>query len=151
MKPIEIRITGKTTSSAQEICAQLVDTERWSDFKGYALLPGIRSAKFESKYENMVGSRIKVHNTDGSSHVEEILEWDPDRKVVLKFQEFDSPLKFLASHFIEVWDFQSTAHGTMIARSMLLYPKNFLGWAFLFPISRLMKKAFELNQAQLGD
>lgn len=92
-----------------------------------------------------------MHNTDGSSHVEEILEWDPDRKVVLKFQEFDSLLKFLASHFIEIWEFHSTSHGTMIARSMLLYPRNFLGWVCLFPISRLMKKAFELNQAQLGN
>jgi hypothetical protein len=108
MKPIEIRIFGHTKQSSQEICSQLLDLERWSEFKGFFILPGIKSASFEKKPPDILGSRIKVQNEDGSSHFEEIIEWDVTRKVSLRFQEFDSPLKQLATHFIETWIFLSS-------------------------------------------
>jgi hypothetical protein len=150
MKPIEIKIFGHTKQSSQEICSQLLDLERWSEFKGYFILPGIKSASFEKNPPDILGSRIKVQNDDGSSHVEEIIEWDVTRKVSLRFQEFDSPLKQLATHFIETWTFCPAKNGTETSRSMAMYPKDVLGWFMLLPISRLVKKAFEKNSAQLG-
>jgi len=109
MNPIEIRIAGRTPKTPQEVCAEFLNTERWSDFKGYSILPGIESARFERKAANLTGSRIKVKNTDGSSHVEEIVEWDDSVRISLRFQEFNSPLKNLATHFIETWSFEETA------------------------------------------
>ncbi|MFN8382847.1 MAG: SRPBCC family protein [Anaerolineales bacterium] len=150
MKPIEISIHGHTKRSPQEICAEFLDTERWSDFKGYFILPGIKRASFESKTPSIIGSRIKVQNTDGSSHVEEIIEWDVENKIALKFQEFDSPLKNFATHFIETWKFSPSNNGTEITRSITMYCKGVLGWLMLLPISRLMKKAFEKNATQMG-
>jgi hypothetical protein len=150
MKPVEIKITGHTQKSSQEICMELLDMSRWSEFKGYSILPGIKQAHFETKTPGLVGSRIKVQNTDGSSHVEEIIEWDVDNKVALKFQEFDSPLKNLATHFVETWQFSRSASGTDMSRTMTMYPKGLLGWVMLVPISRLMKKAFEKNSIQLN-
>lgn len=149
MNPIEIKIQGHTKRSTLEICAEFLDTNRWSDFKGYSILPGIQSASFEIKTPNLAGSRIKVKNTDGSSHVEEIIEWDVSSGFSLKFQEFDSSLKNLASHFIEIWSFKTLASGTEITRAMTMYPKGVLGWLMLKPISGLMKKAFEHNANQL--
>lgn len=150
MNPIEIRITGRTPKTPQEVCAEFLDTERWSGFKGYSILPGIESACFETKTPNLTGSRIRVKNTDGSSHVEEIIEWDDSVRMSLRFQEFDSSLKNLATHFIETWSFERTPRGTQITRSMIMYPKGLAGWIFLLPISLLMKKAFEKNASQLG-
>lgn len=150
MKPIEIKLTGTTQNTPQEVCRQFLDTARWSDFKGYSILPGIKSAVFETRTPTLVGSRIKVQNMDGSSHVEEIIEWDEVRRISLKFQEFDSPLKNLATHFIETWEFRASAAGTELTRSMTMYPKGLSGWLMLLPISRLMKKAFEKNQSQFG-
>ena len=150
MNPIEIKIQGHTKRSTQEICAEFLDTNRWSDFKGYSILPGIQSASFEIKTPNLAGSRIKVKNTDGSSHVEEIVEWDEASGFSLKFHEFDSSLKNLASHFIETWSFKTSASGTEITRAMTMYPKGVIGWLMLKPISGLMKKAFEYNASQLG-
>jgi hypothetical protein len=72
MKPFEIKITRFTRMSSQEICAEFLDTDRWSEFEGYFILPGIENAHFEMKTPAMVGSRIKVQNKDGSAHVEEI-------------------------------------------------------------------------------
>lgn len=146
MKPIEIQVSGDTPKSPQEICAEFLDTERWPDFKGYSILPGIKNARFEHRTADLVGSRIKVDNTDGSSHVEESIEWDANSKLGLRFQEFSAPLAHLASHFIETWSFSQTDHGTRITRTMILYPKGLAGWIMLVPISRLMKKAFEKNR-----
>jgi hypothetical protein len=147
MNPIAIHIHGNTTQTPAEICTQLLDLERWPEFQGYSILPGIQSAHFEVKTPNMLGSRIAVQNTDGSAHIEEIITWDVDRQVALKFQNFSAPLNNLASHFIETWTFTPTDRGTDIIRAMSMYPKNILGWLMLLPISQMMKKAFE-KQAQ---
>jgi hypothetical protein len=114
-------------------------------------LPGIQSAHFESKTPAIVGSRIKVQNTDGSSHTEEIITWDVNNKVQLRFQEFNSPLKHLASHFIETWSFSKSNDRLNVTRSMVIYPKGMLGWLMLIPIARLMKKAFEKNSSQINN
>lgn len=150
MNPIEIKIHGHTQKTSQEICSTFLDTERWSDFKGYSILPGIKNASFEIRTPTLAGSRIKVQNTDGSSHVEEIIEWDETSKIVLRFQEFNSPLKKLATHFIETWSFGKSNSDTDVTRSMTMYPKGLIGWLLLMPISQLMKKAFEKNSTQLG-
>jgi hypothetical protein len=150
MKPIEIKIVGRVRKSSPEICAEILDTERWSEFKGYSILPGIKSAHFEVKTPELVGSRIKVQNNDGSFHVEEIIEWNVANRIALRFQEFNSPLQNLATHFIETWEFRKSPDGTEASRIMTMYPKGLFGWLMLIPISKLMKKAFEKNLRQLN-
>ena len=151
MKPIEIKIVGHVQKSPPEICMEILDTERWSGFEGYSILPGIKSAHFEVKTPEFVGSRIKVQNKDGSSHVEEIIEWDVNNKIALRFQEFNSPLQNLATHFIETWEFRKSTNGTEASRIMTMYPKGLFGWLMLIPISKLMKKAFEKNLRQTSN
>lgn len=149
MRPIEIKVIGELDKSPAEICSQVLDTSRWSEFTGYSILPGVKQAHFEVKTPMLVGSRIRVQNTDGSTHVEEIIEWDEARKLSLKFQEFSTPLLgAIASQFIESWEFAQRGEKTQAIRKMRMYPKNWLGWLVLLPISRLMQKAFEQSLAQ---
>lgn len=148
MKPIEINVVGHVQKSSQEICAEILDTARWSEFEGYSILPGIENAHFETKTPEVVGSRIKVQNKDGSSHLEEIVEWDLVNRVALRFQDFESPVRHFATHFVETWAFRKSGEGTEVSRKMTMYPKGILGWLMLFPISKLMKKAFEKNLIQ---
>ena len=150
MQPIIISISAKSSQTPAEICAFFLDTKRWSEFKGSAFLPGIRAASFENQTPGLVGSRIRVHNTDGSSHVEEILEWDPEHRIMLRFQEFSLPLSRLATHFIETWEFNRSGRITHMRRSMAFYPQGLASWLLLLPIAGLMKKAF-LNNAQQYD
>lgn len=150
MKPIEIKVVGHIQKSSPEICTEILDTERWSEFEGYFILPGIKQAHFEVKPPEIVGSRIRVQNKDGSSHVEEIIEWDVDNRIALRFQEFKSPLKNLATHFIETWEFHKSADGTEVSRIMTMYPQGLFGWLLLIPISKLMQKAFEVNLRQMS-
>jgi hypothetical protein len=83
---------------------------------------------------------------DGSSHVEEIVEWNTKERLVLRFQDFSPPLWNLAEKFTEEWSFSTGTDGTHITRKMSMYPKGALGFLFLLPISRLMKKAFMIQR-----
>ena len=148
MKPIEIKIFGRIKKTSQEICSEFLDTERWSEFEGYSILPGVKNAHFETRTSDLTGSRIKVQNTDGSSHVEVIIKWDTEHKIAMKFQEFNSPLQHLATHFIEEWSFLNVANETEVTRTMTMYPNSLLGWLMLIPICLIMKKAFEKNYSR---
>jgi len=150
MNPIKIEVDSFVNLSPMDICSIILNTNEWNKFEGYSILPGIEKAEFEKRTDSIVGSRIKVTNRDGSTHIEEIIEWDENRKVAFKFQEFDSPLKNFASHFIEEWYFTVSGAGTTISRIMIMYPKNLYGSILLKPISLLMKKALKKNLAQLS-
>ncbi len=124
MNPIKIKVHSIVDLLPKEICSIILDTSQWKKFEGYSFLPGIEKAEFEKRTAAIVGSRIKVYNEDGSTHIEEIIEWDENRKVVLKFQEFSSPLKKFASYFIEEWNFTVSNSRTEILRTMDMYPRN---------------------------
>lgn len=75
MNPIQFQCSQLMTMPSNDICLLIVDTANWSSFKGSGLLPGIAHAEFERRTDNMIGSRIRVKNTDGSQHVEAIYRW----------------------------------------------------------------------------
>ena len=81
----------------------------------------------------VASTRIWVTNTDGSSHVEEIVEWEPDRRLRLAMRDF-TPLSRLATGFGETCEFERHDGGTRVVRSFRMYPKLLLarpvpGWS----------------------
>ena len=80
MKPITFSCEETLGIPPERIAEQILDISRWSGFQGYGVLPGIKAAEFEVRTPEIVGSRIRVIDTDGSSHLEEIVEWEPDRR-----------------------------------------------------------------------
>ncbi len=144
-KPKTIQITGTSTLPSEEICELILDVSLWSSFKGCGPLPGIRSAFYDVRFPSIVHSKISVQNTDGSMHIEEIIEWDPQRRIVFLLKDFTSVLKNFATHFVEVWEFERKAEITHIKRTIAMYPSGILGSLLLIPISALMKKALEKN------
>src|SRR5437868_11098621 len=97
MGPIRFSCTDTLGLSPAEIAGRILDLANWTDFKGYAVLPGIKAAEYEVRTPGVVGSRIRVTNTDGSSHVEEVVEWQPDLSLLLQMKEFSAPLSRLAT------------------------------------------------------
>ena len=81
-----------STRTSQTLREAFLDLSQWPGFTGWGPLPGIRQANFLRRTDAVRGSRIAVINTDGSSHVEEILEWsemDPRRfRGVIRLGEF---------------------------------------------------------------
>lgn len=141
MKPITFTCVETLSISGDEIAQQILDVANWTDFKGFGFLPGIKAAEFEIKTPEVVGTRIKVTNTDGSNHVEEIVEWRPDCRLVLHFKDLSPPVSRLATGFEETWDFEPISSGTKVDRSFKLYAKSVLTWPLLWLISIFLKKA----------
>ncbi len=139
--PIEFECSQVIPKSANAICTEIANLDRWSDFEGYAFLPGIQTATFEKHTEDMIGSRIRVLNKDGSTHFEEIDAWEVGQKVSMKLHEFSPPLSRLATHFNEEWEFQAQNGSTLTTRKFQLYPKNSGTRPFLWLIALFFKRA----------
>ncbi len=134
-----------------EIAEQVLDITNWPDFEGYGPLPGIKSAEFEVRTPEIVGSRIRVENTDGSSHVEEIVEWEPERSLRLNMAEFSAPLSRLATDIGETWEFERAGDTTNVVRSFQLHARSALTRPFLWLISKLLKRAIDRQLRQMNE
>jgi hypothetical protein len=149
MKPITFSCAETLDMSSHQVAEQILELTNWPDFKGFGLLPGIKAAEFEVKTPDIVGSRIRVTNTDGSSHIEEIVEWQPDCRLRLHLEEFSAPLARLATWFEETWDFERSDNTTKVTRSFKLHAKSALTRPLLWVISIFLKKAIARHLAQM--
>ncbi len=149
MKPITVTCTETLPLAPEDIARQILDLANWTAFTGYGVLPGIKAAEFEVRTPGVVGTRIRVTNTDGSSHVEEVVEWEPDRRLRLDMKDFSPPLSRLATGFEEVWEFERLDGGTRVTRSFMLYPKTALTRPVLWLISVLLKRAIARHLRQM--
>lgn len=152
MKPITFACHETLRLSPNEIAAQVLDVSKWPGFQGYGPLPGIKSAEFEMRTTSVIGSRIRVTNRDGSAHVEEIVAWEPERRLVLRLGDFSKPLSSLATHFIETWDFERVENETAVARSFEVHPKSLMTKPILWLISIFLKRAIarHLQEMRIG-
>jgi hypothetical protein len=149
MNPIEFEVEKKIENSPKNICEKVLDVTTWSSFDGFGMLPGIEKAVYEKRTKEMIGSRIRVTNSDGTEHLEEILEWAAGRRIVMKIYEFPTTLSFIATHFIEEWNFtKSGKDKTLVTRRFQLFPTSFLTRPLLGQISSLMQKSIA---KQLGE
>jgi Polyketide cyclase / dehydrase and lipid transport len=133
------------------IAQHILDVSKWRDFKGYGVLPGIKLAEFEVKAPGIVGSRIRVINTDGSTHVEEIMEWQPHHRIRMHMKEFSAPLSRLATGIEETWDFKRIGTATRASRSFEMHATSAFTRPLLWLISILLKKAIARHLRQLRE
>lgn len=141
MNPITFTCEETLPLAPEDIARHILDLTKWPDFHGFGPIPGIKVAVFDVQTPAVVGSRIRVTNLDGSSHVEEIVEWQPDHRVRLQMKEFSPPLSRLATEFVETWEFQRVEGGTKITRSFQLHAKSLLARLLLGVISFFLKRA----------
>jgi hypothetical protein len=151
MKPITFTCQETLSLAPEEIAAQILDVAQWQDFRGYGPIPGIKTAEFEARTPNIVGSRIRVTNLDGSSHVEEIVERQPDRRIQLHMGSFSAPLSRLATGFVETWDFERVGGKTKVIRSFELNAKSMLTKPVLWLISFLLKRAIARHMREMSE
>lgn len=140
MNPISFSCEQRLELSASEIAEQILDVSKWSSFRGFGPIPGIRAATIEVLTPEIVGTRFKVANTDGSTHIEEIVEWRPER-VRMMFKEFSPPLARLATGIEEQWDFQAGSNETVVTRTFRMHAKSALARPILWLLSIPLKKA----------
>lgn len=141
MRPITFSCEANLATPPERIAEQILDLSRWPEFRGYGPLPGIKAAEFEARTPGVVGTRIRVTNTDGSAHVEEVIEWEPSRRVRLRMGEFVPPLSRLATGFVETFEFERDGGRTRVVRRFELHPRSGATRPLLWLISLLIRKA----------
>jgi hypothetical protein len=149
MKPIQFCCQTTLPLTPEEICERILDLANWPGFTGYGLIPGIRVANYAIRKPEIVGSRIQVTNLDGSSHVEEIVEWQPGRSLGLVMREFSPPLSRLATSFDELWEFQSIDNTTQVRRSFKLHAKGVFARMAIRLIAIFLKRAVARHLQQM--
>jgi hypothetical protein len=149
MKPITFSCADTLPLAPEEVAERMLDLANWTGFTGYGPLPGIQAAEFEVRTPGVVGSRIRVASTDGSSHVEEVVEWQPDRRLRLDMKDFSPPLSRLATGFVETWEFERLGGGTRVVRAFELHPKNLLVRPVLWLVSLLLRRAVARHLQQI--
>ena len=141
MNPITFSCEETLLLAPEDIARQVLDLTKWPDFQGYGPIPAIQGAEFDVQSPGIVGTRIRVTNRDGSSHIEEIVEWQPDHRLRLEMKEFSAPLSRLATGIEETWEFKRTGIETLVTRSFRLHAKSVLTWLLLWMISFFLKWA----------
>jgi hypothetical protein len=139
MKPISFTCEETLPLAPEEIARQILDLTKWPDFHGYWPIPGIKTAEFDVQTPCIIGTRVRVTNLDESSHVEEIVEWQPSHRIRLEMKEFSPPLSRLATRFEETWEFKRTEKGTHVTRCFHLHAKSIPKWLLLQVISFFLK------------
>jgi hypothetical protein len=150
MKPIRFVCTATLPISAERIAAEILDVAKWPGFRGYGPIPGIESAEFDVQTADVVGSRIRVKNRDGSAHVEEIVEWRVGERLQLRMGDFSPPLSRLASRFVETWDFRPRGNETDVVRTFEMHAKSAATKPLLWLISFFVKRAIARHLRDLG-
>jgi hypothetical protein len=150
-KPITFACEETLGMLPEQIAQQILDISRWSSFQGYGVLPGIKAACYEVRTPEVVGSRFRVTDSNGSSHVEEIVEWEPDRRIRLHMHEFSPPLSRLATGFEETWEFSRIGRQTRVVRFFELHPSCSAARPLLWLISILLKKAIARHLRQMRE
>ena len=149
MKPITFTCAETLPLAPEDIARQILDLTKWPDFHGYWPIPGIKVAEFDVETPCIIGTRIRVTNLDGSSHVEEIVEWQPDHRIRLEMKDFSPPLSRLATRFEETWEFKRTGNETHVTRSFHLHAKSFLARLPLWVISFFLKRAIARHLGEM--
>lgn len=149
MKPITFSCQTTLTQAPEEIAGQILDLSKWPDFEGYGPLPGIKQAELEVETPDVVGTRIRVTNRDGSTHIEEIVEWAPTRRLRLHMHEFSKPVSRLATSFDETWEFERDGDRTRVVRSFEMRPRSALTRPLLWLVSFLLARAIARHLEQM--
>lgn len=149
MKPVTFSCEASLPLAPEEIAQKILDVDNWTEFAGCWPIPGIRTAEFEIRTPEVVGSRIRVTNTDGSSHVEEIVHWEPDRRVQLHMHSFSAPLSKLATGFDETWKFERAHKATRVTRSFVLHARSTMARFCLAAIAIVLKRAIARHLTQI--
>lgn len=152
MNPIEFEVEKTIQNSPKEVCKNVLDVETWSSFDGYGLLPGIEKAEFEKRTKEMVGSIIRVKNSDKTEHLEEIMEFETGKKIVMKIYDFPTALSYMATHFVEEWNFEKTGkYETLVMRKFQLFPTSFLTRPLLGQIAGFMERAIAKQLDEMAE
>jgi hypothetical protein len=150
MRPITFSCEQRLPLAAEEIARQVLDLAKWPDFHGCGPIPGIKSAVFEVQPPEVVGTRIRVTNVDGS------VTWKKSssgsRSGAWCYTSSSSLRRCHAWRpgMEETWEFRAVAGGTHVTRSFAMHPQSAMKRMPLWAISFLLKRAIARHLRELS-
>ena len=143
-------VSVQSSLPAERVVEEILNVSNWPGFKGWGPVPGIQSAQIVERTDALIGTRIAVTNSDGSTHEETVTDYVPGQRLVMKIENFSPPLRKLARYFTETWQFEQHDRGTNIERTFELYPKGLIGKLILLPIEAALHKAVAAHTRTLA-
>lgn len=83
------------------------DAANFVSFTGFGIVPGIRSARYETAEPPRLGSRRRILKTDGTEHLEEIIAFERPVLHVSRITALSPPLAWLVRSGEDAWRFRS--------------------------------------------
>lgn len=147
---VSFTVTAGSALRPEQIMDEIFDITNWSGFTGWGPIPGIREAKMLERHDARVGTKFVVTNTDGSTHGETVIEYVPDRRLVMRIDDFSTPLDKFAECFLETWEFERRDHHTHIERKFDLHPKGPIANVILRLVGFGLRKAVQEHTQALA-
>ncbi len=138
MAEITIAETVELPLGQEEAFDFLLSPKAYELFTGWGPIPGVLRLDWERGSSAEEGSVGRVHNSDGSTHRERVLEVAQPRRYVVAIDEFSSVFRFLTAGATESWDLTPTDVGTRVDRSFVFRLRS----RALLPFGRLVGAIF---------
>lgn len=117
------------------------DAANFSSFVGFGPIPGIRNARYETTGEAAVGSRRRVVKSDGTEHVEKIVELQRPVRHVSRITELSPPFSWLVRYGEDDWRFRPSHAGTLVQRTFTFELTTPLAAIAAYPLLRLFMRS----------
>jgi len=121
MKPITLKVKETHQSAPSVLAERILNPGRDRNFVGQDESPGILSATVEQRPAEVIGTRTRVTTDEGTSYIEEIVEWEPDKRVSVEVKEFSDSMASARFRFIESWEFERIDDKTKVIRSLTAF------------------------------
>ncbi len=131
-----------------------LDAAHWTEFAGWAFIPGIVGAKQRSAGPVILGTMHDVTNSDGSHHVEEVVAFDRPTTHTRRISSLTGAFALLVRRMDEVWSFRPSPRGCKAKRRFefeLTTPLALpIGLGLLLPFRQAMLRHAARIQARIG-
>lgn len=132
---------------AGAICDEFLDPSTWNSFRGNLVVPGITRATRQEPLDGAgIGMVFDVWNTDGTTHREEVIDYEHGRCIAMRMTAFPAPLRFLVREIGEEWQFSAAA----VTRSFRLTPSGPLAILPLLLIRPFLRSAVLAHTRRLA-
>ena len=131
-----------------------LDCAHWTEFAGFAFIPGIVRAVPRTPGTVVVGSTYDVTNSDGSHHEEEVVALDRPRTSVRRIFGLSGAFALLVRQMEETWTFSPLPSGCIARRVFEFEVTNSLlspvGAVLLVPFRKAMQRHAERIAARIA-
>jgi uncharacterized protein YndB with AHSA1/START domain len=135
---LKASITVETHFSAprERVFQVFAEDSAFTAFPGSWPIPGISQLVHLSGDGTQAGDRLLMKNSDGTSHEEIVVAYEPGRLMQLKVGPFHSPLSLLVKEGVDQAEFldEANGHGSRLRQSFSFEAKSF----FVFPLVWLL-------------